>query len=500
MKYKGRMAIDQAIGGVVNEVNVHREYIKKKTIESIEKALVESNKNQDINFLNAMREIEDVKKFLGDPSKILGSKLTKHGEVAEHVEVGIGNAKQLIKGLPKRFTFEETERTAPHDFIMDGIKIQSKFINGESNSLSAVIEHLDKYNDIDFGRDGSKYVIPKDYHETINKIIQGEKVEGLSQKTINSIKNKVNIIQQMTGKDFNDVVTPSGSNYREIQLGAVDKTLHKSTKEITAEDSNIRRNFKEEADKKKDVAIFKSQPSIQEALKVGAISAVTEGVIQTAVVMFQKKKRMKDYNVEDWKEVGIVFGEGSTKGAVRGISIYALTNYAYMTAPLASSFVSASYGVASLYSAYKKGEISSEEMIEQAEILCFDTTLNLIGSTVGQTLIPIPVLGAVIGSIASSIVGGIIKDQLNAQEKELIKLSKARYEENMKLLDEKLAIEIEKLVKRMMFMWGLSRMAFDYNLNASLRFETSQRLAVAHGVCYNKILKSEKEVDDYFTK
>lgn len=188
-----------------------------------------------------------------------------------------------------------------------------------------------------------------------------------------------------------------------------------------------------------------------------------------------------------------VGNKGSGKGAVRGASIYALTNYASMSAPLASLFVSASFGVASLYSSYKR-----EEMVEQGEILCFDTTLNLLGSTIDQTLIPIPVLGAVIGSIAANVVGGIIKDQLNVHEKELIRLSQIRYEENMKMLDEELDKEIGKIARKMMFMWGLSRMAFNYEINASLRFEASQRLAVAHGVRTSQILKTEEEIDDYF--
>jgi hypothetical protein len=493
------MTIDQAIGGAVNEVNVNREDIKDKAIDAIEKALFENNRTQDQNFINAMQEIKAVRDFLGDPSKILGSQLTKHGEIAEQVEVGIGNAEQLIKGLPKRFTFDGVGRTAPEDYIMDGIRAQSKFINGENNTLSAVIEHLEKYKDINFGRDGSKYVIPKDFYETIKKIINEENVEGLSEKSIRAIKEKVQTIEALTGKDFNDVVDSSISNYNEVQQGVISKTVDNSEKKIYNENSEIKKAMKQDADSKKDTAILKSQPSIQEALKVAAVSAAAEGAIQTAVMMFQKKKPLKDYDVDDWKEVGFVFSKGAGHGAIRGVSIYALTNYAAMPAPLAASFVSASFGVASLYSSYKKGLISTEQMIEQGEILCFDTTLNLLGSSIGQTLIPIPMLGAVIGSIAANVLGGIIKDQLNDREKELIKLSRIRYEENIKLLDEKLSKEIEKIIKQMMFMWGLSRMAFDFKMNASLRFEASQRLAVAHGVAENKILMSEKEIDDYFT-
>lgn len=472
--------------------------MKDKTLEAIQKAFEQRNNQQEINFIRALGEVEKIREFLGDPSKILGSDLTKHGEIAEHIDVHIGNAKQLIKGLGKRYSLEGVGRTAPEDYIMDQVKVQSKFINSESKTLTAVIDHMEKYQK--FGRDGSKYVIPKNYYETIEKIRSGESIEGLSERSLNTIRTKIDQIEKMAGKDFSEVVDKSVSDYKEVQQGVAVKTVNRHKRDLTEENSLAKRNIEQEAEQKKSEAIAKSQPSLNEALKVAAVAAAVEGTIQTAMVMLQKKKNLRDYDVEDWKEVGIVFGKGAGKGAIRGAAVYSLTNYASMSAPLAASFVSASYGVASLYASYQKGEITAEEMVEQGEIICFDTTLNLLGSTIGQALIPIPVLGAVIGSVASNVLGGIIKNELNAREKELIRLSNIRYEENMKRLDAELAKEIEKIVRRMKFMWGLSRMAFNFELNASLRFDASQSLAVAHGLSKGDILQNEDDIDNYFLK
>ncbi len=498
MKYSGRMVVDQALGSVINEVNVQREDIKNEAIAAVERIFAEGIKQQDYNFLSAMQEIERVRNFLGDPSKIIGSPLTKHGEIAEQVEVGIGNAKQIIKGLPERFSFEGVGRTAPEDYIMDRIKVQSKFFNGENNTLTAVIEHLKRYKDIDFGRDGSKYVIPKDFHETINKILNGQSIDEFNKKSVCAIKDKINEIETITGKDFNDVVNASISDYKDVQQGAVIKVVDKYEQEISNENIVIKRDLKKEADHQKNDAIIKGQPNINEALKVTAISAAIEGTLQTALIMYKKQKNLRNYTTDDWKEVGFVFAEGTGKGAIRGVSIYALTNYATMPAPLAASFVSACFGVSNIYSSFKKGNISAADMVEQGEILCFHTTLNLLGSTMGQTLIPIPVLGAVIGSITANVLGGILKEKIEADEKEIMRLSKVRYEESMKLLDDKLAKDVEKLVKQMLFMWGLSRMAFNFEMNAALRFEASQKLASAHGVSQNKILKSDDDISRYF--
>lgn len=498
MKYENRMESDQLIGGIVNEVNVHREKILNQNLFNISLKTTSMLNEQDTNLLNAMNEIGKVIKFIGDPSKIIGSQKTKHGEIAENVEVCIGNAKQLIKGLPQSFSFDGVGRTAPEDFIMDGIKMQSKFLNSENNTLSAIIEHLDKYKNINFGRDGSKYVIPKDFYATINSIRNGETVSGLSSKTVRIILKKVSKIENKTGKNFDDVVKSSISTYKDVQQGNIVNAIDLHKENINKENIKIKENIKKNAENNRREAIIKSKPSINEAVKTSAISALAEGTIQTALVMLKKRKSLKNYDIEDWKEVGIVFGKSSGKGAVRGISIYGLTNYASMPAPLAASFVSATFGVSTLYSSYKNGEISAEGMVERGEILCFDTTLNLLGSAMGQALIPIPVLGAVIGSIASNVLSSIVKEKLDKHEKKLIKLSKMRYEENIRMLDKQLAKDIEKMVKKMTFMWGISRMAFNYENNVSLRFDASQKLAIAHEVPNNKILKNEKDVDDYF--
>ncbi|MEZ9922079.1 hypothetical protein AB4342_18280, partial [Vibrio breoganii] len=89
---------------------------------------------------------------------------TKHGEVAEKIEIAIRNARQALDQnafKPEEFTatFEGVGRTAPEDYIINGIEVQSKFINGINNNLKHVIDHMDKYDH--FGRDGSYYHIPK---------------------------------------------------------------------------------------------------------------------------------------------------------------------------------------------------------------------------------------------------------------------------------------------------------------------------------------------------
>ncbi len=133
---------------------------------------------QDAAWNHAQEQIDKVREFVGSPEKILGSALTKHGEIAEQVEVGIRNARSALHQNDLTATFDGVGRTAPEDYMVDGTAVQSKFINGAVKNLDHVMEHMNKYTS--FGRDGSYYHIPKDHYETITKVMNGESVEGLS--------------------------------------------------------------------------------------------------------------------------------------------------------------------------------------------------------------------------------------------------------------------------------------------------------------------------------
>lgn len=61
--------------------------------------LIDRLNQQDINLEEALNELNEIKKFIGDAEHILGNASTKHGEIAEVMQVRIANARRLIKGL-----------------------------------------------------------------------------------------------------------------------------------------------------------------------------------------------------------------------------------------------------------------------------------------------------------------------------------------------------------------------------------------------------------------
>lgn len=99
---------------------------------------------QDAAFQKAMDELTKVRDFVNDPEHILGSDGAKHGEVAEQVEVGVRRAWAWLRGAEQTATFDGVDRFAAEDYLIDGLGVQSKFINGVNNTLTHVLNHMSK--------------------------------------------------------------------------------------------------------------------------------------------------------------------------------------------------------------------------------------------------------------------------------------------------------------------------------------------------------------------
>ena len=81
---------------------------------------------QDRVFLDAMRELQAVRDFVGSPENILGRAATKHGEIAERVHVGVSRAWDVLHRRAPIATTDGVPRTGPVDYRVDGVDIQSK--------------------------------------------------------------------------------------------------------------------------------------------------------------------------------------------------------------------------------------------------------------------------------------------------------------------------------------------------------------------------------------
>lgn len=356
---KSTLYTDQIVGGVIQDGINKAELLKEQTIaEIIQKA------NEKIDYARtALSEsiqcIENLRDFVSNPENILGNIKTKHGEIAEHVEVEIRNGRDILNKIKPTATFDGVGRTAPEDYIIDGFQVQSKYIAGAGKSLSHVLEHLQKYpNFTELGF----YQIPKDQYELLEKVYNGENVEGITLNTIIKCKEVIKQIEEVTSKPFTEVVKPGISTYDEVQLGKIDGTIDGYEQEFY--DTNEKEIKEIRKQRKKDEASAQhiTDASWGEALKYSAVSAVITGTTSAGIKIYSKirsGKKITEFTLDDWKDVGYDFGKNSLKGGISGLSIYGLTKVVGMNAPLASAIVSSSMGVSSLYYDYKKGRLSN---------------------------------------------------------------------------------------------------------------------------------------------
>lgn len=137
-----------------------------------------------------------------------------------------------------------------------------------------------------------------------------------------------------------------------------------------------------------------------------------------------------------------------------------------------------------------------DKNIENAELVCLETAVSALSSSVGQALIPVPVLGAVIGNTVGIIMYRTVSSSLSKREEALI----LHYLSEQRALDEQLAAEyrelIEKLDASMSDYLGVLERAFSPDIEVALL--GSVELALELGVATEEILNSDEKVLTYF--
>lgn len=452
-------------------------------------ALIERLNQQDVNLEEALKELDELKTFLGDPSHILGSSSTKHGEIAEHMQVNIANARRAIQGLAKNHTFEGVGRTAPEDYIRDGQQVQSKFYNGLRNTFfgqHALSEHMETYPD--FVKNGGSYDIPKDQYEKLVDILDKYKNNPSELSSADFyLAKKIDEFLTSHGLELGKDINPAVVDYKGVQQATATDTVE-----------NEEKNIKEEDKKQRDKAYEESKPTLKEGVKAAGVSAAVEGGVTfcLSVAKKRKEKTFSEFTAEDWKEIGVDTGKGTVKGGIRGGAIYTLTNFTATPANVASAYVTAAFGIASQIKSLEDGNVSREDFVINCETVCLDVTISAIASLAGEVLIPVPVLGAIIGNVAGNFAYQLCKNQGSKSSERII----ANYNSEMDQLNQMLhvqllyvMIEVQKSLERFK---DLEKLAFDKDVN--IAFSGSINLALENGVNESQILKTKDDIDNYF--
>ncbi|MBQ7146403.1 MAG: hypothetical protein IJR95_06520 [Lachnospiraceae bacterium] len=219
-------------------------------------------------------------------------------------------------------------------------------------------------------------------------------------------------------------------------------------------------------------------------------------------LQLQKKrkagKKIGEFDSKDWEDIFKESGIGVVKGGIRGVSIYALTNFTATPAAVASALCTASFGIAEQAHLLRTSKITQEQFIMNSEILCLDTSVSALSSFIGQALIPVPVLGVVIGNTVGTLLYQVAKDNLAKKEQKLIEgYLKYLYELEI-ALDDKYRKYINELNEGLVMYYGILERAFSPNYAEAL--DGSVALAMSFGVPREELLKSILEVDDFFMR
>ncbi|MCK2156187.1 hypothetical protein [Exiguobacterium sp. 17-1] len=487
---------DQFIAAGVDGFNSIKQNQINSQIENIVKDQLRAQTQQDLNFENALIHLSKMRHFLSSPQNILGTIRTKHGEVAEHLEVNVRNAKSTLLGLKNNATFDGVGRTAPEDFLLNGVKIQSKFINGTNNTLSHVFKHVQTYRDSSID-----YMIPKDQYAVIEQIRGGAIPESLSAKSAQTILNKVNELESVTGRPFSELCHPSISNYDEVQLGKVFETVTNHHDDLIDQNHEIKQEIDRQAKNDTKSANALRGPSLNEGVKVaGSAAAVTASIslLKGMYTKIKSGKKLSDFDASDWKELGLDAGKSGAKAGITAGSIYTLTNVTSLSAPFAGAVTSAAFGMGALFKSYNAGDIAADEVVTEGQLICFEAGVTAVGAALGQALIPVPVLGAIIGTIATDFIWQFAKGKLGEKEKALKKILDDYSASLLHQIDQayhQLIARIEATFSRYN---SLLDAAFDLEANSASLAAASIELAKSLNVSETKILHNHAELDQFF--
>lgn len=473
---------EQAVASWINYLNMIR-------IDRFMDALREEQNNLDSALDTINNTLLTIEKDIVNNGFGRGGRYGMHGFIAEVAECGVGNARASIEG--KAPVYEWINDNGPEDLRRGAELIQQKFVqSGGHLSLQAIQKHLHHYPD--FIENGGKYQIPSDHYERIKWLL------SISENDANKMPTSTGDFSLKQWREVNeffesDIVPienlePSILDYKSVQKDAYEKTLE-------LEKHNLQLRNQE----RRVEAYNKSKPAIAEGAKTAIVSAGIEGSTTLCIGIARKireGKRLKDFNKDDWLELAGDTGIGTLKGGIRGASIYLLTNYTATAAAVASSLTTASCCVAEQAHRFRKGELNEVEFIENSELLCLDAAISALSSLSGQVIIPIPVIGAVIGNAVGTMMYQFAKDTLSHREQTLIEKYLLSVRELETEMEYQYIAFIDGLSEEMRRYMGILDRAFAPDIHAA--FDGSIEFARELGVPEDEILDSREKVLSYF--
>ena len=157
--------------------------------------------------------------------------------------------------------------------------------------------------------------------------------------------------------------------------------------------------------------------------------------------------------------------------------------------------VSTSIGITSLYIDYKKGKITETDFSDSACALSIEAGMAAVGAAVGQAIIPIPVVGAIVGSVVAQSALKITQSIIGDKEKALIEHMQSDYNALIEKLNAEEKRMLNEITEYFDKLGGYVEAAL--NKDTQIRLYGSVELCRLLGIPESGIMKTVQNVDDY---
>lgn len=490
---------DSVIQGIASYVGYLNNLRQTELMRNLAKILVdETQKIVEINKRNtlAVEELKATQNLIRDTiNSHRGGDKGVHGFLAEFAETGISNARDILANLAK--STELLNDNGDADLLVNGHRVQVKFYNQLAKAINAAGNT--KYQDM-------QMMFPKDQFAVMKQVMNGETpimYQGaeLSAKKIAKLRTLIENENNTRGMNFDKWAKAAKIDYSQSQKNVVEQVVSDEINDTKQQSAQECQKVHEDSKQKREMSRDNAKSSLREASKAAGMGALTQGGMRLAMFIYQKHKAGQEiwqFTTKDWRAAGLDTTQSALKGGITGYAIYGLTNVCHLAAPSAGALVSGIFGLRNAVFQLRTGAVDDDEFTNLVLNNVFDTMGAALGGIAGQILIPIPVIGALLGSLMVASALNLGKNILNQRECQLLAAYQAKIDNFTNQLDQQSQKLITELRARYDTIGDLQNYAFDIQNNISLKLASSVELAQVVGVAKERILHNTSEIDDFF--
>ena len=471
-----------------------------------ESARLAALSDEDHALEQALQEIDKAKDFIFNPDSPgpSGSPYTVHGENAEQVTVALLNANDILNRELPNADFGRARGEHAIDYYHGELPVQSKYCSSTLETLREISDQLQQYP----GYSGV-FHIPKDQHLELVELHSSGTTQGYDPR-IESIRKILDSIEQATGRSYLDGIRPGQLTYEEaVRLGELTNETRQGN--LDPEQAYQEHNalavgeWSIRLQSQDNTRVINSAHnhlgSLQEMAEASSLAAIASGGVEITRALIAKYRAGKNpfkgqFSPEDWSDVGLKAAKRAATGSVLGGTVYQLTSLTSLAAPFAASLVSAVVGMKTLHGRLRAGTIDERQFVDLAPFVVCEAAIVGLSVAAGQVMVPIPLLGTLVGGIAGRIAASLLRNYFDHSGADGLAARVAEHDQvNWKQIRNSLDEDIARLDKYFGDLDWLAKLAFDPAQSACIKLRTSVDIGRQLNVPEVLLVKSTNELN-----